>query len=143
MELTLELTSKCDNEDRAAIFNPLIEYNKSLVGDAEYIPLNVLVHENNETTVGGLWGHTAYGWFVIELLFLPERLRDQGVARSIVQKAESEAVDRDCWNAWVDTHEFQARGFYEHNGYTLFGELPDYPKGHARYFMRKSLSNND
>lgn len=89
MELTLELTIKSGTEDRAAILNPLIEYNKSLVGDADYIPLNVLVHENNEATVGGLWGHTAYGWFVIELLFLPERLRGQGIASSIIQKAQT------------------------------------------------------
>ena len=139
MEFTLKLTSKCDDEARKAIFDPLVEYNKAAVGDAEYIPLNVLVLEENEAAVGGLWGHTAWGWFVIELLFLPVQLRGQGVASSILRKAEAEAVDRDCWNSWVDTHEFQARGFYETNGYTLFGELPDYPKGYARYFLRKSL----
>ena len=142
MKLILELTSSSDAEERKTIFNPLVDYNRSLVGDPGYIPLNVLVNENNETKVGGLWGHTAYGWFVIELLFLPERLRGHGVASSILKKAESEALSRECHNAWVDTHEFQARGFYEYNGYTLFGELPDYPKGHSRYFMRKSLATS-
>jgi hypothetical protein len=48
-------------------------------------------------------------------------------------------VQRGCHNAWLDTFEFQARGFYESLGYECFGELPDYPKGHARYFMKKAL----
>lgn len=141
MDFSLELTSRCDAENRKAILNPLLEYNKSQVGDPEYIPLNVLVKDDNEKVAGGLWGHTAYGWLVIDLLFLPERLRGRGVASSILLKAESEAVVRDCTNAWVDTHEFQARGFYENNGYSVFGELPDYPIGQARYFMCKSLNN--
>lgn len=139
MELTYELTSRIDAEERNAIFNPLVDFNKSQAGDPDHIPLNVLVHEDNEVTVGGLWGHTAYGWFFTELLFLPERLRGRGVASSILHKAETEAIRRGCQNSWLDTHEFQARGFYESNGYSLFGELPDYPKGYARYFLRKSL----
>jgi len=39
----------------------------------------------------------------------------------------------------VDTHEFQARPFYERLGYTCFGELNDYPKGFRRFFMWKRL----
>jgi hypothetical protein len=39
----------------------------------------------------------------------------------------------------LDTFEFQARGFYEHQGYTCFADLPDYPPGFSRFFMKKSL----
>ena len=139
METTYELTSRFNEEERKAIFDPLIEFNKKHAGEPNYVPLNVLVHENNQQLTGGLWGHTAYGWFVVELLFLPERLRGQRIATSILREAESEAIRRGCKNAWVDTHEFQARGFYESNGYTIFGELPNYPDGHARFFMKKPL----
>ena len=41
--------------------------------------------------------------------------------------------------AWLDTFEFQARGFYEGIGYECFGELPNYPKGFSRFFMKKTL----
>ena len=34
---------------------------------------------------------------------------------------------------------WQARGFYERLGYQCFGQLPDYPVGSARFFMRKML----
>jgi len=140
LELTYELTSRFDEEERKAIFDPLIEFNRQRAGEPNYVPLNVLVHEKQQRLVGGLWGHTAYNWFVIELLFLPEKLRGQGTATAILHDAEKEAIRRGCKNAWMDTHEFQARGFYESRGYTLFGELQDYPEGHARYFMQKALS---
>ena len=42
--------------------------------------------------------------------------------------------------AWLDTFEFQARGFYERLGYTCFGRLEDYPPGFARYFMKKTMT---
>ena len=33
----------------------------------------------------------------------------------------------------------QALPFYEKHGYTVFGVLENYPTGHSRYFVRKSL----
>jgi hypothetical protein len=36
------------------------------------------------------------------------------------------------------TYEWQARGFYEKLGYTVFGTL-SYPAGPNRYFMQKDL----
>jgi hypothetical protein len=56
-----------------------------------------------------------------------------------MSRAESEAIVRGCHHAWLDTFEFQARGFYERLGYRCFGELNDYPTGFARYFMKKAL----
>jgi hypothetical protein len=39
----------------------------------------------------------------------------------------------------LDTFDFQARGFYERNGYELFGTLDDCPPGHKRYYLKKAL----
>jgi hypothetical protein len=41
---------------------------------------------------------------------------------------------------WLDTYSFQARGFYERLGYTVFGTINDYPPGHSRFFLTKTLS---
>lgn len=138
MKFELELTSTFVEADRNAIFEPLIEYNRAKAGEPDYIPLNVLLRIENEI-VGGLCANTAYSWLHIELLYLPEKLRGQGIGKMTIDKAESEAITRGCRNSWVDTHEFQSRDFYESMGYRCFGELPDYPPGFARYFMRKEL----
>ena len=57
-----------------------------------------------------------------------------------MQLAESESITRGCHSAWLDTFEFQARAFYERIGYVCFGELPDYPVGFSRFFMKKEFT---
>jgi hypothetical protein len=38
---------------------------------------------------------------------------------------------------WLDSFSFQAPGFYKKLGYSVFGTLPDFPKGETRYFFSK------
>ncbi len=39
----------------------------------------------------------------------------------------------------VDTFDFQAEAFYIKNGYTIIGEIKDFPKGHRRIYFSKVL----
>ena len=54
---------------------------------------------------------------------MPETLRGRGIGTDLLRRAEAEALVRGCHGAWLDTFEFQARGFYERLGYRCFGEL--------------------
>ena len=139
MEYTLSLTDIADEEVRKAIVAPLVEYNSSQAGPSQNRPIVILVRDSENAVVGGLWGHTGYEWLFTQLLVVPTSLRGQGVGTQVMQLAESEAIDRGCHNAWLDTFEFQARGFYERMGYECFGELPSYPRGYSRFFMKKRL----
>ena len=47
---------------------------------------------------------------------------------------------RGCHAVRRDTASWQARGFYEKQGYAVFGELDLGFDGHRLYFMRKDLS---
>ncbi|HEY5801084.1 MAG TPA: GNAT family N-acetyltransferase, partial [Burkholderiaceae bacterium] len=89
---------------------------------------------------GGLWGMTGFGWLFVQLLSVPDDLRGQGVGRELMAMAEAEAKARGCSGVWLDTFEFQARGFYEKLGYQQFGEIAEYPPGYARYFLKKTLA---
>jgi hypothetical protein len=53
--------------------------------------------------------------------------------------AEAEAVQRGCRAVALDTFSFQARGFYERLGYSVFGVLNDCPPGHSRFYLTKRL----
>jgi GNAT superfamily N-acetyltransferase len=139
MEYTLSLTDVADEEIRKAIVGPLVEYNSSQAGPSQNRPMVVLVRDVEHTVVGGLWGHTGYEWLFTQLLVVPASLRGRGVGTEIMQLAEREAIGRGCHGAWLDTFEFQARGFYERMGYECFGELPNYPRGFSRFFMKKRL----
>ena len=133
------MTDVADDSIRKAIVEPLVAYNQAKTGRNDVRPLVLAVEDDDGAVVGGLWGRTAYGWLFVELLVVPASLRDRGLGTELMTRAETEAVARGCHSAWLDTFEFQARGFYERVGYTCFGELKDYPAGSARYFMRKTL----
>jgi GNAT superfamily N-acetyltransferase len=127
------------DDARKAILDGLIVYNDEKTGGSDYRPIVLAVDDERGNTVGGLSGRTEFGWLFVELLFVPASLRGQGVGTELMRRAEAEAVSRGCHSAWLDTFEFQARGFYERLGYTCFGELPHYPTG-PRFFMSKVLT---
>jgi GNAT superfamily N-acetyltransferase len=140
MKTTIHLSDVADPAVREAIAGPLIAYNARKTGRNDYRPLVLTVLDENGHVMAGLWGRTSSGWLFVELLFVSEKMRGQDVGTDLMQRAESEAIARGCHSAWLDTFEFQARGFYEKLGYSLFGELSDYPPGFARYFMKKALA---
>lgn len=139
MDYKLSVTDVADDSVQAAIRAPLVAYNQDKAGTSDYRALVVTLTDPEGKVIGGLWGRTAYSWLFVELLFVPEHLRGRGLGKTLLQQAEQEASKRGCRNAWLDTYEFQARGFYEHLGYRCFGELPDYPPGFSRYFLTKRL----
>ncbi|WP_247749109.1 GNAT family N-acetyltransferase [Rhizobium sp. L245/93] len=57
----------------------------------------------------------------------------------MLQQAEGWARERGCVGVWLDTFSFQAPGFYEKQGYTVFGVLDHYPGEMQRFFLRKML----
>ena len=141
MNYTRKLSDAADETVRQAILTPLVEYNKSQAGDSRSRPLSVLVQDLSGATLGGLWGYTGYQWLFVQLLAVPADLRGRGLGTKIMDLAEAEAVARGCRAAWLDTFEFQARAFYERRGYACFGELPNYPPGHSRFFMKKEFQD--
>jgi ribosomal protein S18 acetylase RimI-like enzyme len=109
------------------------------VGPRDWRPLGMSLRAPDGTLVGGLHGATMWGWLLVDGLWIAPESRGRGLGRRLLLAAEAIAVERGCRGAWLGTFDFQARGFYERLGYTVFGELPDFPAGHTHYEMRKSL----
>ena len=139
VNLQLNLGDEADPAVRRAIAAPLNAFNDAKAGIDPWRPLVITLTDNAGAIVGGLWGSTGYTWLYVELLVVPAAQRGQGMGTRLLALAESEARGRGCTSAWLDTFEFQARGFYERLGYECFGELKEYPPGFARFFMRKNL----
>jgi GNAT superfamily N-acetyltransferase len=117
----------------------LIAFNEAGGGAAHYRPLAVLATNEAGKVLGGLSGHTAWRWLYIQLFWLPESLRGAGLGREILARAEAEAKARGCTAVWLDSFTFQAPGFYQKLGYSVFGVLEDYPPGQRRVFLTKQL----
>jgi GNAT superfamily N-acetyltransferase len=137
---SIVLKEKPEQADVMAIAKPLQKFNETAGPKTSFsaVVLQVLDAEGNVT--GGLYGKIGYDWLHVEFLVVPESARGQGMGRSLMQQAEAIALERGCIGVYLDTLAFQARGFYEKLGYTVFGTLEDFPKGGAHYFLRKSLT---
>lgn len=141
MTPTLTLLDRSDPAAAQAIHGLLLTFNNETSGyafDGRAIVITVADPAANHI-LGGLWGSTAYGYLHIDMLVLPESLRGQGLGTRLMRKAEEEAIRRGCHGSYLETFDFQARGFYEKLGYTVFGQLEDTPPGHTRYFMKRPL----
>ena len=128
----VELVEEPSAADRERILAGLRQFNAARATPGRHETLCLRLQGD-----GGLWGVTAFDWLVIELLFVPEELRGQGLGTALLERAEQEARARGCIGAWLDTFSFQARGFYEKLGYGLAGTIPEPPIGGARYFLMK------
>jgi len=126
-------------EEIAAITDPLREYNLQHVPPPNFLPLALLLHDDEDRIIGGLSGRSAYDWLFIDYLVLPTELRGKGLGTDLMNQAEDIARQRGCTGIWLDTFSFQALPFYEKLGYQRFGQIDDYPRGHTRYFLQKRL----
>jgi len=98
----------------------------------------LFLREGGGAIVGGLDGVIGWAWLFVDSLWVHDELRGRGFGRELLAHAERYAATRGCHSAWLDT--FQARGFYERQGYTVFATLEDYPPGQTKYFLRKRLA---
>jgi GNAT superfamily N-acetyltransferase len=122
------------------IFSALDAASRPVIGPAEPRLLVIPIRDGSGAVTGGLWGTTLFRWFEIEMLVVPEAMRQQGVGSALLAAAEAEARSRGCLGACVDTLSFQAGPFYAKHGYALFGALDDCPPGHRRLFFHKRLA---
>jgi GNAT superfamily N-acetyltransferase len=87
---------------------------------------------------GGARGFVRQAAVEVRGVWLDPDLRRSGLGRLLIARLEEEARARGASAALLDTYEFQARGFYEGCGYSVFATF-DYPAGLRRFFMTKPL----
>ena len=98
----------------------------------------IVLRDSGGAVRGGVYAQAWAGMLFIKWFWIDEPLRRHGYGRTLLARAEQVGRERGCTAAYLDTFEFQARPFYEKNGYALFGTL-DFPAGFKRYFLQKAL----
>jgi hypothetical protein len=73
----LKIEVRCDpsSQERDLIFNGLVEFNESRAGDARFKEFGILVSDESEATIAGLFGHTLWNGFFISALWVAEAVR--------------------------------------------------------------------
>ena len=138
---TLVLTDAPSADARLVIEDGLAQHGREQAGYWNARPLVVIIKDRaTQQTLGGLHGRTSLGNLFIDIVFVPEQLRNRKIGTRILLMAEDEAKQRGCQRAVLYTVSFQAPRFYEHRGWREFGRIPCDPPGTSRVFMTKELS---
>jgi len=135
----IEIRSDPSQVERDLLFSSLAKFNESQVGDARFKEFGIFAYGESESIIAGLLGFILWNGFFISTLWVDEPLRRKGMGRQLLAKAEELAIQNGCCLIHLDTFDFQARGFYEKNGFQVFGAIEDYPIGHKRYYLLKRL----
>jgi len=138
MDKQFEIVS-LENPEWNIIGGGISEYNTRQAGDDHGRNLCFVVKTPGGEIVGGVIAATYWDWLYINLMWVQEDLRGQGFGRRLLELAEEEGRQRGARNSYLDTFSFQAPGFYQKLGYKVFGELPEFPAGHTRFFLTKQL----
>lgn len=108
--------------------------------DRKSPPFAILEKDNNGKIVAGLMAYVHPGWLYIDLLWIEESRRNQGLGRALMQRAEQEALNRNCHSIWLWTQDFEAPAFYEKLGYTRFTTFENFIHNHQRIGYRKRIA---
>jgi GNAT superfamily N-acetyltransferase len=140
MEPKYELTDNPPPDAFQKLWSPLLAFNEQAVGNAKSHTLAILLRDpGTESVIGGLWGRSLWGSLFIDIMFVPEARRRNGVGTAVMRQAEDEAIRRACRNIWTETYAFQALPFYEKLGFVVFGRLDGPAPIFPRFFLQKQL----
>jgi aminoglycoside 6'-N-acetyltransferase I len=124
---------------REEIRRGLMVFNVEHAGPDNYQELAFAARDGSGRLVGGLYANTAWRWLFVDLLWIDTPFRRRGLGRRLLHAAEATARARGCTRVYLDTFDFQARPFYEREGYVVFGTQEGYPPGHRKFYLAKGL----
>jgi ribosomal protein S18 acetylase RimI-like enzyme len=116
----------------------LYDFNVRATG-AEGNLIGLFLRTADGSPMGGVYGWTWGGTCYVRYLFVAERMRGQGEGTRLMRAVEKEAKARNCRQIVLETHDFQAPGFYQKLGFDVVGRIGDYPQGYQYLTLVKHL----
>jgi GNAT superfamily N-acetyltransferase len=135
-EVTL-IAGEADPGLRERLDQEINAFNAAATGHHDARLLSMAARGDGGDLYAGLYGWTWGGCACIELLWVRGDQRGNRLGTRLLAAAEAEARRRGCDRVALDTHSFQAPGFYARHGYTECGRTPGYPSGHDSIHLVK------
>lgn len=96
--------------------------------------------DNQGEMVGGLAGYEFYGSFYIDVLWIAPGHRKNGIGSLLLRQLEKESRDKGLLFLSVSTMEWwDAKEFYEKNGFQLEFVRKGFANGYKQYHLRKNI----
>ena len=83
--------------------NALARFNDAKVGPDNHELLNIVEYDDSGNVIAGILGGTYWGWMHIDILWVDEKFRKQGIGSKLLQAAEDEERRRGAYSVHVDT----------------------------------------
>lgn len=138
-ELSMSVESAPAAQDVAVLEAGLSAHAMPITKTPGFRRLAVFLRDRAGRVVGGAYGSTSWNWLHVNLIWVEDQRRSEGLGRRLMDAMEAAARERGCTHAHLDTFSYQARPFYDKLGYETFATLDDFPPGHRRFFLRKDL----
>lgn len=144
MQTNITITDNCTADEflQTVRVNGLQKYNMEQTNGkmAEpYIEITRVARDGENTIVGGISAFTYLSTLEIEILWVSEAHRGQGIAGELLALAEADARAVGCRLAHLTTFSFQAPQFYLNRGYAICGEVDGFPDEINLYLLKKQL----
>lgn len=94
---------------------------------------------DNDKLIGGAIGFVEFNWYFLDLLYIDEEYRNRNIGTNLIKEIEKFALKEHLTGVRMETWNFQAKGFYEKNGYSVFGEIKNCPPGTIDYHLKKEF----
>ncbi len=139
----LSVSERGDDRRRRIVAHSLGRHNGTEGHPDDWRPISVFAHGPPRLAwlrgplIGGLNGGMAWGWLYVSHLWIQTPMRGKGLGAELMARGEQLARQYGMRGAHLTTASFQARGFYEKQGYSVFGELEDMPPGETLFYMKK------
>ena len=111
-------------EDSDYIDDKIVEYNLSKMpveceGNQVVKWFGKKITDNNGNLIAGcLAARTVWNTAEVSILWVAEAYRKQGLGSQVLSAVEKEVKENGCTIILLDTFDWQAKGFYEKNGYS-------------------------
>jgi GNAT superfamily N-acetyltransferase len=122
----------------ALLSSRLYEFNEAATGHRDGRRLAFTVRDDGDL-LAGLVGWTWGGCGYVDVLWVAEDQRGQGLGDRLLAVAEASAREAGCDRMVLATHSFQAPSFYQARGYRVVGTVDGYPRGHSQLHLVKLL----
>ena len=129
-----------DADDAEYIDDQLVEYNWSQVPAVrDFLWIGRKIQgDSGEPIAGGFAVVNFWNIVFLDLLWVNEPCRDQGIGSALLLELEREAKKNGAWIVMLDARDWNV-GFFKKLGYTVYCTLEDCPGGHSKYKLQKRL----
>jgi len=135
------LLDESENQEiKKSIFDGVNFFNNPYFGEEKQQDFSLYVQESSESIIGGITGKVGRHYAWVNILWVDQAYRNQGIGALLWKKLESYLRKKDCPLILIGAFESSTKLFYEKLGYQLQGTVPKWIGGYDQHWLEKRLT---